>query len=66
VEHNDSPAAIESGPFTLDLLRPPPSPAPVMTIAWRMAHLIVGVLGTRVAAQFGGRQKQKAIPGGDC
>ena len=24
------------------------------TIAWRMAHLIVSVLGTRVAAQFGG------------
>ena len=33
---------------------PPPSPAPVTTIAWRMAHLIVSVLGTRVAGQFGG------------
>jgi len=51
---HDSPAAIGSGPFTFDLLRPPPSPAPVTTIAWRMAHLIVSVLGTRVAAQFGG------------
>ena len=51
---HDSPAAIGSGPFTLDLLRPPPSPAPVTTIAWRMAHLIVSVLGTRVAGQFCG------------
>jgi hypothetical protein len=25
-----------------------------MAIAWRMAHLIVSVLGKRVAAQFGG------------
>jgi hypothetical protein len=50
----DSPASIGSGPFTLDLLRPPPSPAPVTTIAWRMAHLIVSVLGERVAGQFGG------------
>jgi hypothetical protein len=32
----------------------PPSPAPVTTIAWRLAHLIVGVFGTRVADHFGG------------
>jgi DinB superfamily len=50
----DNRAAIGPGPFTLDLLRPPPSPAPVTTIAWRMAHLIVSVLGKRVAGQFGG------------
>ena len=27
---------------------------PVTTIAWRLAHLIVGVFGTRVASHFGG------------
>jgi hypothetical protein len=29
-------------------------PAPVTTIAWRLAHLIVGVFGARVAGHFGG------------
>jgi len=33
---------------------PEPRPAPVTTIAWRLAHLIVGVFGTRAAEQFGG------------
>jgi hypothetical protein len=33
---------------------PEPSPAPVTTIAWRLAHIIVGVLAARVAGHFGG------------
>ena len=33
---------------------PEPVPAPVTTIAWRIGHLLVGVLGTRNAAHFGG------------
>ena len=33
---------------------PPPSPTPVTTIAWRLAHVIVGVLGMRNASHFGG------------
>ena len=34
---------------------PRPDPAPVTTIAWRLAHLIVGVFGYRAAAHFGAR-----------
>lgn len=33
---------------------PEPSPAPVTTIAWRLAHLRVGIFGARNAAHFGG------------
>ena len=43
-----------SGPFTVDFAFPEPDPPPVTTIAWRLAHLIVGVLGMRVASHFGG------------
>lgn len=40
--------------FMLDLVRPSPDPAPVTTIAWRLGHLIVSVLGRRVAGILGG------------
>lgn len=43
-----------SGLFTVDFAYPPPEPAPVTTIAWRLAHVIVGVLGSRNASHFGG------------
>ena len=43
-----------SGPFTVDFAYPEPDPPPVTTIAWRLAHIIVGVLGMRVASHFGG------------
>jgi len=33
---------------------PEPEPPPVTTIAWRMAHAIVGIFGARAAAHFGG------------
>ena len=33
---------------------PQPDPPPVTTIAWRLGHLVVGVLGVRVASHFGG------------
>lgn len=33
---------------------PEPNPPPVTTIAWRLAHVIVGVFGARNAAHFGG------------
>jgi len=42
-----------SGPYRIDWAAPEPSPAPVTTIAWRLAHLIVGVLGLRAANHFG-------------
>ena len=38
----------------IDFAHPPPEPAPVTTIAWRLAHVIVGVLAVRVASHFGG------------
>lgn len=45
--------AAGSGDFTIDFEIPEPDPAPVTTIAWRLAHIIVGVLGARNAAHFG-------------
>ena len=38
----------------IDFADPPPDPPPVTTIAWRLAHLIVGVLAVRVHSHFGG------------
>lgn len=43
-----------SGEFTIDFAMPEPSPAPVTTIAWRLAHVIIGVFGARVHSHFGG------------
>jgi len=40
------------GAFVFDRGRAP-DPPPVTTIAWRMAHLIVGILGQRAASHFG-------------
>jgi hypothetical protein len=39
---------------SVDFAFPPPSPAPFTTIAWRMAHLIVGVFAMRAHHHFGG------------
>lgn len=51
-----SPAPVQggSGEWTIDFEFPEPSPAPVTTIAWRLAHVVVGVLGARNAGHFGG------------
>ena len=38
----------------IDFAYPPPQPEPVTTIAWRMAHVIVGVFAMRVHSHFGG------------
>ncbi|OLR90983.1 DinB family protein [Actinokineospora bangkokensis] len=43
-----------TGEFTVDFAFPAPEPAPVTTIAWRIAHVVVGVYGARTAAHFGG------------
>ncbi|MVA76508.1 DinB family protein [Auraticoccus sp. F435] len=42
-----------SGEWTCDFTFPPPQPEPVTTIAWRLAHVVVGVLGQRSASHFG-------------
>lgn len=43
-----------SGGWTLDYGDPEPDPAPVTSIAWRLAHVTVGVLGARTHSHFGG------------
>lgn len=43
-----------SGEWVCEAAYPEPDPVPVSTIAWRLAHLIVGVLGARVHSHFGG------------
>ncbi|GAA0972864.1 DinB family protein [Nocardioides aquaticus] len=42
------------GDHTVDFAFPEPDPAPVTTIAWRLAHVVVGVLAARNAAHAGG------------
>ncbi len=49
-----APIQAGSGAMTIDWAVPEPSPAPVTTIAWRLGHLLVGVLGARLASHFGG------------
>jgi DinB superfamily len=49
-----APLAVGADEFTVDYARPEPYPPPVTTIAWRLGHIIVGVLGMRVASHFGG------------
>ena len=49
-----SPIQAGSGEFTCDFAVLEPDPAPVTTIAWRLAHLTVGVFGERTASHFGG------------
>lgn len=52
----EHPGAVQagSGAWVVDFAVPEPSPPPVTTIAWRMAHVLVGVLGERMAGHFGG------------
>ncbi|MBB4905853.1 DinB family protein [Actinophytocola algeriensis] len=42
-----------AGPMTIDFAIPQPDPAPFTTIAWRLGHVIVGVLAMRSASHFG-------------
>ncbi|WP_107654773.1 DinB family protein [Nocardia suismassiliense] len=48
-----APVQAGAGDFTIDYAFPPPTPAPFTTIAWRLGHVIVGVLAARNAAHFG-------------
>lgn len=45
---------VGGGDYTIDFAIPEPVPAPVTTIAWRLGHILVGVLGERLASHFGG------------
>jgi len=51
---SQAPVQAGSGAFTIDFAFPEPAPAPLTTIAWRLGHLVVGVLGARVSGHFGG------------
>lgn len=46
--------AAGGGDLVADFEFPEPVPPPVTTIAWRLAHVIVGVFGVRNASHFGG------------
>ncbi|TQS42505.1 DinB family protein [Cryptosporangium phraense] len=41
------------GSFAMDFTYPPPEPAPFTTIAWRLNHVIFGVLAMRNTWHFG-------------
>ena len=45
---------VGTGAGVLDWAPDPPEPTPLTTIAWRLAHLVVGVLGDRNARYFAG------------
>jgi hypothetical protein len=49
-----APVQAGSGEFRCDYAVPEPDPAPVTTIAWRLAHLVVGVFGERNHSHFDG------------
>ena len=48
-----SPMAAGAGETVADFEYPEPDPAPFTTIAWRMAHMSIGVFGQRAANHFG-------------
>ncbi|MBF8191137.1 DinB family protein [Nonomuraea sp. K274] len=48
-----APVQVGAGDFTIDYAFPEPVPAAFTTIAWRLGHVIVGVLAARNAAHFG-------------
>ncbi|HUJ08092.1 MAG TPA: DinB family protein [Streptosporangiaceae bacterium] len=49
-----APRAVGTGDFVYEFAYPEPEPPPVTTIAWRLAHMIVGVFASRNAGHFGG------------
>ncbi|MUL40880.1 DinB family protein [Streptomonospora sp. PA3] len=54
------------GSFAADFAWPEPDPPPVTTIAWRLSHIIVGVLETRIDHHFGDRtlsRENALLPG---
>jgi hypothetical protein len=48
-----APVRAGTGAMTIDYAIPQPDPAPFTTIAWRLGHVIVGVLAMRNASHFG-------------
>ena len=50
---SEAPVQGGSGDMVIEFAAPPPDPAPFTTIAWRLGHVIVGVLAMRNASHFG-------------
>lgn len=48
-----APVQVGAGEHTIDYAFPEPVPAPFTTIAWRLGHVVVGVLAARNATHFG-------------
>jgi len=48
-----APVQAGAGGMTIDFAFPEPDPPPFTTIAWRLGHVIVGVLAMRNASHFG-------------
>ncbi|YCK32819.1 DinB family protein [Actinomadura sp. ATCC 39365] len=48
-----APVQAGAGGYTIDFAFPQPVPPPFTTIAWRLGHVIVGVLAVRNAVHFG-------------
>lgn len=40
-----APISVGGGEYMMDFALPQPVPPPVTTIAWRIGHIVVGVLG---------------------
>jgi hypothetical protein len=49
-----APISVGGGDFIMDYALPPVKVEPVTTIAWRLAHINVGIFGMRNASHFGG------------
>jgi hypothetical protein len=49
-----APISVGGGDFAMDYALPPLDGEPITTIAWRLAHIIVGVFASRNASHFGG------------
>jgi hypothetical protein len=48
-----APVQAGAGAVTIDFAIPQPVPSPFTTIAWRLGHVVVGVLAMRNASHFG-------------
>jgi hypothetical protein len=55
---SSAPITAGVGEFVVEFELPEPDPVPVTTIAWRLAHLVVGVFGHRNAKHFGGPEAE--------
>lgn len=49
-----APMQFGAGDFVVEYTHPEPDVPPVTTIAWRLAHITVGVFAQRAASHFGG------------